>query len=399
MHIKLSYIFLLIFLPLVTTEDGFTERLLDVVAANAENWNIQGPIRYLPHGDKRFPTLQLPEIHSHDYPVIIGRKPTMYPFTKQSLFGHFHTIVIKIKSTNDTELISLLTFKKFSLYILVIYTLELIDNISSSPVVKRLRFKLFVLRTTESGMRWFIESRYHSDKIEESFDAFPQGAVLHCNPRKMGLRYGHFRVPALEGVPHTVTNKSTGKPIAGLSFETLCAASKALKFTYDTKLWGRDEETFFKLPNGTWGGVIGDIYNGKYDFMVTTLTSSQDRLSLLEYVTFGFHMEVTFIAATAMIDVNYRTFGTLITSEVWFTSAVLTFTYVFAIRLHLAIVDIPCALTTAFMSIVAPLLNQSTRVGRLPHVRPQFCLWTFASFLFGLHCSSTLQSHLTEYSS
>ncbi|CAG7726603.1 unnamed protein product [Allacma fusca] len=86
----------------------------------------------------------------------------------------------------------------------------------------------------------------------------------------INLRNRHIRISGSKGPPYCDVRTENGRKIfSGAAFSIIDFSSKKYNFTYDLEA-PKGKSTGIKLKNGTWTGMLADVYHGKADITITT---------------------------------------------------------------------------------------------------------------------------------
>ncbi|CAG7824300.1 unnamed protein product [Allacma fusca] len=132
---------------------------------------------------------------------------------------------------------------------------------------------------------------------------------------RINLNGVSLKVSGIVLPPYMILDKGSGKIMGGTFCLLFEVVSKYYNFSYDMST--DPKPTGSLLPNGSWTGMMGDIYHGKKDIgMCIHVTSS--RYEHLDYTTYMFTEQALFLLAHPVTNVKWNALISPFTPQVWF---------------------------------------------------------------------------------
>ena len=141
---------------------------------------------------------------------------------------------------------------------------------------------------------------------------------------------------------------------------------------------------------------MADIVNGRTDFLFFCVASGGriDRYESIEFATFGLGVNLVFIVGQPLAHVDWTAFVDPFDWLVWMVIIALILALAVVVRLQFATMGIFQPSSAAFITILAPLVNQSTKLHR--PLRTLLIVWIFGNLLIGTYYGSNLRSYITH---
>lgn len=389
MNAALEAILLLLFHHnLCVCSSGLTYVIQSVINTNEIQSHVRTTILYYdlresaPFHENR--SVELEKLHSTGLPAEIYHKQVRGQtklFSRR--FSHRFTVIVHVSQSHPTD--SAFSCNNNCFYIIVCQRKQ-VELIYMAAAVRRLKFKLFLSKhPTSKSHLIYSESPYRPNQLVETSSAIIMNSELF--PNQLQVRNKHLNVVGLEVEPTLVTEN--GVPILGISYEAFGAASKMLNFTYSMQV---RRLRFFKHPNGSWGGYMGDLVEGRVDFLFATVAGNVDRHRSVEYATFGFDMGINFITRHPSPVIGWTTFLQPIQIDAWLALLILLLFLTVTVLMQLR--RSQRSVSSAVLIVIAPLLGQEVRIS--PSLRISIWLWLFGSMVFCNYYTSNLLSYITH---
>ncbi|CAG7730196.1 unnamed protein product [Allacma fusca] len=191
----------------------------------------------------------------------------------------------------------------------------------------------------------------------------------------------------------------------GVEYKMLQAIAQVKNFTFTIDYASGGGGTGTKLPNGTWLGVVGDVYHDRADFGIGCGTS-KSRQAISDVSTVYEYVRLTFFTRTPFPVNRWEALFWTFDTNVWMGLSIVTISSLFTMFLFLyfdtrefGLTDLGPNVWYASEIILALLLEQSSRIvtrfGVKSRTRFLLLIWTIGSLLIGTAYKSKLVSFLT----
>ena len=364
---------------------GATNAVNEIIRNNQVNWGIRTPLIILNPRTSDFVDLA----HVNSGTPICASSIAQAGFCNyaRTFFTHRKTVVIQVPHNVDNDAIALTLICNNNCFHIFVTpdrtTTRLLLQLVS---VKRLKFKAVVYQEPQVLILYeSLESWYSVVEVNPS--------TVHLykvfNPRWLQVRNRHIYPATFKKEPHAVLD-SNGKPLLGTNVEAFKASSKTFNFTYDLQL---APIVFFKHPNGSWGGVLGDIVQGKVDMMYSKLAPNSERVKVVEYAAYGSAMDLTFITGHPTVNTDWTSFTKPFDAGAWAALATILLVLFSSLCLEFVIVGHAKPVSSAIIIVFGPLLAQGVSIPTA--ARAPVLVWVFGTILIVNYFTSNLLSHIT----
>ena len=359
-------------IALAVVDTTGTDVIVKILRATMKKWEIEAPVHFVgfPKYNDISTILHLNYFYT---PFNLHGVKTVPSLTSRN-FLNFYNFVVFYPSSRDCSDVYHVVNKcnNYCLYIFVVPGDDWMTKCDNLRALDRLRFKIYVTKTGQNLHRTV-------DQV---------GSMGHYfDLKKNELRNRHLHVAASGVAPFSVKTKDLG-----ISVEPIKIAAELFNFTYDLQFY---VPKYLKYPNGTWGGFMADIVNGSTDFAFLCVSSggSIDRYKSIEYTTFGLAVNLIFIVGQPLVRLDWTAFVDPFDGTVWMVLLALILVLVAVLHFQFVSLEMFQPFTAAFLTILAPLVNQSRKVHK--STRKLLIVWIFGNLVIGTYYGSNLRSYIT----